>query len=638
MSLIRQVWLLLLLALSLALAGAFGISVHSARQYLQTQLGLKNADTAQALAMTLSQQKGDPTGMELVIASQFDTGHYERIALQAGGKTLVERRSDRRAAQAPDWFVRWLGIEPAPGVALVSDGWKQVGRIEVRSHASFVHDELWRGSLKTLALLGLLAAGAGGLAWFGVRRIRRPLDLTVQQATAITERRFVSVSEPAVPELRNVTRAMNTMVARLKTMFDEQSAQVEQLRRQANCDALTGLSNRAHFMSRLKVMLNSEDGSAGGAVILLRLMDLQGLNRRLGHSATDHLLQQAAAAIVESARRVGNGEVGRLNGSDFAMVLPEAGSLREPAVDVAARLRNLLKTHDAQASAVVGAVRWWHGAPVSSLLAAADQALARAEARGAYAVELDDTGDGLVLGEDAWRQSLLDALSSRRGELVEFPLINPIGEVVHRECPLRLRLEEGGPLVSAAQWLPMARRTQLTARIDELAVELALGRIGADGMARAVNLSPGSLQDGSFVARLRDLLRTHAEVAPGLWLEIAESGALRYLEQVRELVVQAHACGARVGLEHAGERLVESRALLEAGLDFIKIDASMTEGLATDAVRAQHVASTVRMLHGIGLSVYAEGVAAQADAAALWQAGVDGITGPAVQTADNLSV
>jgi EAL domain-containing protein (putative c-di-GMP-specific phosphodiesterase class I) len=38
------------------------------------------------------------------------------------------------------------------------------------------------------------------------------------------------------------------------------------------------------------------------------------------------------------------------------------------------------------------------------------------------------------------------------------------------------------------------------------------------------------------------------------------------------------------------------------------------------------------MLHGIGLKVYAEGVAETDDAAALWRCGVDGITGPVVQS------
>jgi diguanylate cyclase (GGDEF)-like protein len=414
-------------------------------------------------------------------------------------------------------------------------------------------------------------------------------------------------------------------------MFDEQAAQVNQLRRQANCDALTGVSNRQHFMGRLKVTLNSEDGSAGGAILLVRLADLQGLNRKLGHAATDRLLQEAAAAIVESARRAGSYEVGRLNGSDFAMVLPEVGSLREPAVDVAARLRNLLRAHEATAAAaVVGAVRWWHGAPMSSLLAAADQALARAEARGPYAVELDDTGDGLILGEDSWRERLQSAVNHQRAQLVEFPLVDMRGTLVHRECPLRLRLEEGGELVPAAQWLPMARRTQLTARIDLLAAKLALTAIAGDGMARAVNINAGSLLDSAFVPNLRGLLAAYPGEAPGLWLEVAEEGALRHMELVRELVNQMHQLGARVGLEHAGERLTDAFRLSETGLDFVKLDASFVEGLSADPARREHVAGAVRMLHGIGLKVYAEGVTSSDDAASLDGCGLDGITGPVV--------
>lgn len=634
MSLIRQVWLLLALTLVLAFAAAFGITVHSSRQYLETQLALKNNDTAQFLALALSQQKGDSTAMELVLASQFDTGYYEQIRLTGtDGKAMIEHRADPKASTAPGWFVDLLGISPAPGSAQVSDGWKQLGRLEVRSHSSFAHDQLWSSTLSTTAILAVLALVVGVLAGFGVRRIRLPLQATVQQATALTERRFVTISEPVVPELREVTRAMNTMVTRLKGMFDEQAAQVEQLRRQANCDALTGLSNRAHFMGRLKVMLGSEDGSAGGAIVLVRLADLQGLNRKLGHAATDRLLQEAAAAIVESARRAGSFEVGRLNGSDFAMVLPDVGSLREPAVDVAARLRNLLRSHDPAANAVVGAVRWWHGAPLSSLLAAADQALARAEARGAYAVELDDTGDGLVLGEDTWRERLQAAVANQRGRLVEFPLVDMHGAVVHRECPLRLQLEEGGDMVPAAQWLPMARRTQLTSRIDLLAARLALTAIASDGMARAVNVSPGSLLDSSFVPNLRALLAGYTSEAPGLWLEVPEDGALRQIELVRELVTQMHGCGARVGIEHAGERLTEAGGLLEVGLDFVKLDASFVEGLSADNARREHVAGAVRMLHGIGLKVYAEGVTSSDDAEALVGCGLDGLTGPVVPAA-----
>jgi diguanylate cyclase (GGDEF)-like protein len=633
MSLIRQVWLLLSVTLLLAFAGAIGVSVHSARHYLQTQLNLKNNDAAQSIALTLSQQHGDPVALELAISSQFDTGYYERIRLIApGGRTIVEKQGDAHPQNAPAWFVALLGIDPVEGVAQVSDGWRQIGRLEVRSQSAFADDELWQGSVDTVGVLLLLVVGAGVFSSFGVNRIRVPLERTVEQARAITERRFVTVDEPDVPELRNVTRAMNVMVGRVKSMFDEQAGQVEQLRRQAHCDPLTGLSNRAHFLGRMKVMLTGEDGAASGALVMVRLVELQSLNRTLGRSATDRLLQDAAGAMVESSRRHSAAEVGRLNGSDFALALPDVDSLREPAVDVAARLRSLLRVHDGGAHAVIGAVRWRHGAPMSSLLAAADQALARAESRGPYTVELDDSVDAFALGEDAWRHRIQTALAERSAQLVEFPLVGREGELVHHECPLRLRLGAEGELVSAAQWLPMARRAQLTAEIDLLAVELALIAIAADGAPRSVNVSPSSLADSAFSTRVHVLVAAHSQAATKLSLELAEAGAVKQLHLVRELAEQLHDSGTKIGLEHAGERLGETRGLLEAGLDFVKLDASLVQGIANDDARANHVAGTVRMLHGIGLKVYAEGVGDALDAAALWLCAIDGLTGPVVQS------
>lgn len=631
MSLIRQVWLLLVVTLTVAFLGAVGVSLSTAREYLQTQLTAKNNDTAQALALTLGQQKGDRTAIDLMLASQFDTGAYQRIELLAAdGTRLSSRVAAPRASSVPAWFVDLLRIEPATGVSQVGDGWKQIGRLEVSSQLSYAYEQLWRGAKVTTGLLALLAVLTGGLAWAGVRRIRQPLQAVVAQAAALTERRFVTVSEPLVPELRDVTRAMNGMVARLKAMFDEQAGQVDQLRRRANCDELTGLSNRSHFLSRLRAVLGSEDGPAAGALLLIRLTDLQRLNRQLGHADTDALLRDAATALIESAARHAQPEVGRLNGSDFALLLPDVGSLREPAVDVGARLRGVLRHHGVGSAAVVGAVRWWHAAPVSSLLAAADQALARAESRGAFAVEVDDSGEGLVLGQEAWRQRIDAAIVQGRVSLVEFPLVAADLSEVHRECPLRMQIDEGGEWLPAAQWLPMARRVQQMDRIDLIAVSQALAAIAVDGVPRAVNISPGSLTEPDFLPSLRALLWERREAAPGLWLEMAEGGAMRQLPALRELAALVHARGARLGLEHAGHELGDAGVLLEAGLDFVKLDASLIEGVGVDGARREHVESIARMLRGIGLQVFAEGVNDHKDAAALWICGMDGLTGPVV--------
>jgi EAL domain-containing protein (putative c-di-GMP-specific phosphodiesterase class I) len=50
--------------------------------------------------------------------------------------------------------------------------------------------------------------------------------------------------------------------------------------------------------------------------------------------------------------------------------------------------------------------------------------------------------------------------------------------------------------------------------------------------------------------------------------------------------------------------------------------------VASDSNRAGHVAGIVAMLHGLSLQVIAEGVDDPLDVTALWDCGVDALTGP----------
>jgi EAL domain-containing protein (putative c-di-GMP-specific phosphodiesterase class I)/GGDEF domain-containing protein len=636
MSLIRQIWLLLGVTLFMAFMGSFGVWMASSRGYLETQLRLKNADNAQSLALSLSQQRGDLALMDLAVSAQFDTGFYKSIRLKdSAGKVMFSHDASDAlgVAHAPAWFVRLLPIQSEPGIAQVTDGWRALGSVEVVSHSSFAHDQLWQGSLKTASWLALLGALAAAVAAAGVRRIRRPLDATVNQAQALMERRFITVEEPNVPELARLSQAMNMVVTRLKSLFDEQSGQVEQLRQQAHCDGLTGLSHRSHFMGQLHSTLASDDGPTSGEVWLIRVSDLGGVNRALGHRQTDLLLQRLGKSIREVTQGIPGALIGRLNGGDFAVSLSDGmASLPQPEY-MGDTLKRLFAEEGVNAFAVIGAVRWHRGVALGQILATADSALARAETKGGFTVELSQVSAGAkpVMGQDQWRDRLSQTLTQQRAQLVSFPVVDPAGELVHHECPMRLQLEPDGPYETAAHWLPMAVRCGLIAQLDALAVQLALTAILKDGVERGVNLSPSSLTDSSFVPRLRTQLLASPVAARKLWLEVAEAAALDHFALVRELCKQLKPLGVRVGLEHAGERLTHIEFLFEAGLDYVKLDAAVVQGVAQDAARRAFVSGTTTMLHSLGLAVYAEGVSDQDDLQALWPCGVDGVTGPAVK-------
>jgi diguanylate cyclase (GGDEF)-like protein len=631
MSLIRQIWLLLVGALVLAFAASVTVNVSSAQDTLQTQLRLKNNDNATALAQVLSQQKGQRELMELAAAAQFDTGYYQRIRFMgADGKTVFERSAPAAPLHAPSWFVALVPIDSTPGIAQVSDGWRALGSLEVVSQSAYAHDELWRSSLQSALALAIVGVVAGLLASLAVGRIRRPLDETVQQATSLQRGEYLTVAEPNVPELRRLTRAMNSMVERLRTVFEAQAAQVESMRRQASCDALTGLSNRGQFMAQLGTALQREDGTASIGLVLLRVLKLADVNRTLGHENTDRLIVSIAQTLQTYTKRSSGAFLGRLNGSDFALALPESGVAAETAHTVVDLLRVALSSIGGQVAVSAGAAEMHRGAKLGEIMGAADLALAQAESAGPFSVEsANEAGIAWAgMGEAGWRERVREALLEGRVRLSTFPVVDSHQRVIHLESALRLQLEPNGPYEVAAHWLPLAIRSRLTCDADERALALALEQITNDGQPRSVNLSPVSLLDSRFASRIRGLLQDAPRAARSVWLEVNESAAAENFELVRELARQVRPTGARFGLEHAGERLSRIERLFEAGLDYVKLDASVVTGVAGDPGRAGFVKGLVTMLHSLSLQVIAEGVGVEQDAQSLWALGVDAMTGP----------
>jgi diguanylate cyclase (GGDEF)-like protein len=631
MSLMRQIGLLLAAVLLLALAGAVGINLASTRDALQTQLRLKNSDNAQNIALALSQQRGDAQLMNLLLATQADTGFYSRMRfVGVDGALSFDREAAARPQQAPGWFARLLPIDSAPGTAQVSDGWRALGRIEVVSHVAYVHDELWRGGARALWLLAALGSAAMALAAAGVRRIRRPLDDTVAQANALVEGRYLLVDEPGVPELKRVAQAMNGMVERVRRLFESQAAQVEQLRREAHEDRLTGLPHRAHFMQRFAAVLADDAQADGGSLLLIRVADLADVNRDLGRETTDRALR-TLADVLRGWPQDG-ALAGRLNGADFALALPgTTPTANEAAARVASALRSALAGASERFVVHLGAALWSHGvAPgAGALLARADQALARAEGLGPFAAEVDaEAGDAMAAGEQGWHRDLQEALAERRARLAEYVVLDRGGALSHLECPLRVQFGKDGAYESAARWLPLASRSRLLPAIDLLAVRLALTAIAADGRARAVNLALASLSDGAFTTQLRQLLVDMPRGARGLWLEVGESAALGHFDLVRAFASLVRPLGVRFGLEHAGHQLYRAPRLYELGLDYVKLDVALVRGAASDDAARRFVAGSVALLRALPVTVCAEGVDDADDAQALWECGVEAITGP----------
>lgn len=635
MSMYRQLWLAVIISTLLALAGSLLASTLSARSYLSQQLTLKNADNATTLALALSQKKTDTVEIELAATALFDSGHYELIrVVDPEGKIIVERVAPFGEFDAPVWFVRRFPIVAKPGEAQISSGWNQVGTVHLVSHSRFAYRALWDGMLEMITALALAGLVGGYLGSLVLRRLRNPLKAVIGQAQAISERRFVTIDEPKVPELKQLATAMNATVTRLKSMFEEEAARLESVRREANCDALTGLANRSYFMARLREATHPEE-STGGAVFIVRLANLAAVNQSLGREATDELLRRFGSVLGNVADNQPEALAARLNGADFALLIPAMSDPQKTAEELLAEL-----TQEAaaflpdQASTWLGCGHFTRGIDVGAVLAQVDAALATVEAEGRNGYRLVDMreGDDAPKSAEEWTKLIQRALELHWVRLVSFPVVGLDGQLIHRECPLRLRFDEGGEWQPAGRFLPVAERLKLTPQLDLAAVALGLDELEAkpELSGLAINLSASSIQLPKFRKELHALLKRRSGTSR-LWLEVSEAGALAHFDAFRALCLDLINVGCQMGIEHFGRQFSEIGRLHDLGLDYIKVDASFIRGLEDNTGNRAFLKGLSTIAKGIGLKVIAEGVTSDAEFAALSGVGVDGATGPGVK-------
>lgn len=634
MSLFRQLWLAVIASTLIAFAGSFVVSMLTARHYLAQQLAIKNNDNASSLALSMSQLEKDPITIELQVAAVFDSGQYAAVRLiDPEGKVMIEKTSPVMAGDVPNWFVKVFPIESQPGQAQVSNGWNQFGTVQLISHSQFAYRELWDGAIK---LMLWFAVGGALMGLFGMqvlRRIKRPLDAVVGQAQAISERRFVNIPVPATPELKSLASAMNAMVDRLKAMFSEEAARLEKVRREATIDSLTGLANRAFFLNQLDAALSDDDATATGSLLMLRLADLAGINRRGGRETADELLRRLGIALQGLAADKPDAAAARLNGADFALLLPGVQDPTQAAEKLLDTLRNLVSAGmiDSEKVGHIASGVYLHGQSIGSLLSRIDAALATAEGQGNLAwCRAESSGEQRATSNADWKKLLDGAIETQRLRLIEFPVAGSSGQLLHLECPLRLQAREGGEWLAAGSFMPMASRLAMTTELDLAAVRLALERIAAGAAAVAVNLSGQSILADHFRTRLQSLIATRKELTPRLWLEVSEIGAFQHFAEFQAFCNALRPLGCRLGIEHFGRQFSEIGRLHDIGLDYLKVDGSFVRSIDTQPGNQAFLKGLCSIAHNIGLTVIAEGVQTAEELAALPALGFDGATGPAV--------
>ncbi|MGK9066267.1 cyclic di-GMP receptor LapD [Stutzerimonas chloritidismutans] len=631
MSLFKQLLLAICLFLLAAFTGSFIVSLESSRDQYANQLRSHAQDAATALGLSLTANIDDPTMVELVISSLFDSGYYQsiRVVALADDTVMIEREAEPDAGSTPQWFVDLINLKPEGGEAIVSRGWQQVARVEVVSHPMFAVSRLWQSTLGMfgwLVLCGVISALLGALL---LRRQLRPLDDMVAQSQAITRREFMSVAHlPETPELRRVVLAMNLMVEKLKTLFEEEARRSERLRNEAYHDGLTGLSNRRHFDMQLQARLSGEDLAGSGYMILLRINDLTGLNQRLGGARTDELLRSVAGQLrqVTEDRYL----IGRTRGGEFALLAvgldrPEAERLAEQLEHALASLQQTGLT-DVLPVAHIGLTPFAQERTAASLYASLDQALVQAasQANRAWACHQPSAAMPAAEQHQDWYRLLDGVLEHGLLQLYFQPVMSATEpqRVIHRKVLARL-VDPQGDVIPAARFLPWLERFGWTARLDLAMVHQVLETLHAHPSPMALSLCGATLGDPAMREEVFGLLERHGDVAQWLTLELDEAH-LPDQTSLELLARRLRQLGFGLGIQHFGGRFSMIGNLARLGLGYLKVDGSYLRGVDTEADKHLFIQAMQRAAHSIDLPLIAEQVETEGEWMTLRVLGFEG--------------
>lgn len=626
MSILRQLLLSITLAIGIILLGTLALSVNAARDYLSGQLQVQSSDAAVSLALSLSQpSNSDRITQELLVSALFDGGHFSLIKLtDPQGKVLISRSAENNTAAVPAWFQRLVPLSAKSATHVVTDGWRQLGEVTLTATDVYAWETLWRSSLQMI----LLVVAAGVLwalfAFALVRWIEKRLLAEVgEQMRAIGRGQWGTELTPRVPELSGITDALNQTRERLRATTEEQTAKIESLEIEVNQDPVTGLANRKYFINEFLRELDPErggqeptPGAPGGHVLVFRQRDLAAINRHMPREFVDQWLRTLVDRLrgMVDDMQVGHTVLARLNGSDFALLLPHCGAPK--AMLVAERLRAELRA--ARIPVGEGGLCKWvqaladytPGAQVGDLLGRLDYALMRGESSGDDHVQLtaDDDQKPSATSESAWRDVIVSGIEQQRFTLAPEPLSFPNGDLVRHEATLMLHSQDSPEPIPAKLFIPPAIRLELSAECDIQAVRLALSWLMMNPGELTIRLSMPSLGHPNFLLQLERMLAERQALATRLLAEVDAHALVERNADVAALCRVASKFGMRVGVRRLAQQFSALSHLHNLPLAYVKLGGGFIGGMSQSIGSQQLTVSVLETARALGIAVYAEDV------------------------------
>jgi diguanylate cyclase (GGDEF)-like protein len=392
------------------------------------------------------------------------------------------------------------------------------------------------------------------------------------------------------------------------------------------------LPNRLLFNDRLQhaIQRTTRDNEQL-ALLFIDLDRFKNVNDTLGHHIGDELLKQVAQALSDKLRE--GDTLARLGGDEFIVLLENVDGQYGASL-VAEKLVGMFEQpfmvagHELFVTCSVGISLFPADASdLNMLIRNADVAMYQAKARGRngfrfYAPSM--TGEGV---ERLRLETFLRRSIEKEEVFLNYqPQVEiDTGRLIGVEALVRWNHPELG-LVPPIRFIPLAEDTGFINQLGKWVLYEACRQMvrwqeaGLEVPKIAVNLSAKQFERGSMVAVVRDILAETGLEPHRLQLEVTESLIMNTGDALA-FINDLHAVGVSLAIDDFGTGYSSLAYLKQMPVQTLKIDRSFIKDISTDVNDEAIAIAIIQLGKSMNLSVIAEGVETDEQAAFLLRHG-----------------
>jgi diguanylate cyclase (GGDEF)-like protein/PAS domain S-box-containing protein len=409
----------------------------------------------------------------------------------------------------------------------------------------------------------------------------------------------------------------------------------ERLTHLANVDVLSGLPNRGRVRQLLGEALRAATtGNVPCAIMFLDLDGFKPVNDTFGHPKGDAVLRAVAKRLVDE---VGSeGDVGRMGGDEFAIVIPDAQGRKKVELMADRIIKSikepyLIEQTEIRIGVSIGcAFGPIDGATVDDLILKADLALYQAKDAGRgcaryFSSELQSEQDDRVRLE----ADLRSAIASKQFHLAFQPLIDAkTQKLVGFEALIRWNHPKRG-FVPPNVFIPVAEETGLMPAIGEWVIDEACRAAASwpEPISVALNISPKQIVQAALPNIVSEALSRYKLAGNRIELEVTEGVFLGDNGSTLDVLKRLRALGVGIALDDFGTGYSSIGYLNKAVFHKLKIDGSFVREAGSRPENVAIIQSIVQLAKSFRMSITAEGVETAEDFERMRDLGCDTIQG-----------